>query len=85
MKKDWKWQRRCIMLSLATGVFAQATKGAAPPSSQGREGEDGRDDGHVQAIDLNTRMSPQGTEGGGEGHQGGEEAVNLPRSRSAIS
>ena len=35
-----------LALSLLTGAFAQATKGAAPAAAQGREGEGGRHDGH---------------------------------------
>ena len=70
-----------FMLSLATGVFAQATKGAAP-AEQPRVVKERTAvmTATVQAIDLNTRIvTLKGPKGEVRDIKVGEEAVNLPQ------
>ena len=69
------------MLSLATGAFAQATKGAAP-AEQPRVVKERAAvmTATVQAIDLNTRIvTLKGPKGEVRDIKVGEEAVNLPQ------
>jgi hypothetical protein len=66
-----------LMLSLSTGVFAQATKGAAPAERPKVVKER---TAVVTAIDLNTRMvTLKGPKGEVRTIKVGEEAVNLPQ------
>jgi len=70
-----------FMVSLATGVFAQATKGAAP-AEQPRVVKERAAvmTATVQAIDLNTRIvTLKGPKGEVRDIKVGEEAVNLPQ------
>ena len=67
-----------LMLSLATGVFAQATQGAAPPSVV-REREAVMT-ATVVAVDLQNRyVTLKGEDGQVRDIKVGEEAVNLPQ------
>jgi hypothetical protein len=69
------------MLSLSTGAFAQATKGAAPaaPAKVVKE-RAAVMTATVQAIDLNTRIvTLKGPKGEVRDIKVGEEAVNLPQ------
>jgi DNA-binding beta-propeller fold protein YncE len=70
-----------LMLSLSTGVFAQATKGAAPAEQPKVVKERvAVMTATVQAIDLNTRMvTLKGPKGEVRTIKVGEEAVNLPQ------
>ena len=70
-----------FMLSLATGVFAQATKGAAPAEQPKVVKERvAVMTATVQAIDLNTRIvTLKGPKGEVRDIKVGEEAVNLPQ------
>jgi len=69
------------MLSLATGAFAQATKGAAPAEQPKVVKErTAVMTATVQAIDLNTRIvTLKGPKGEVRDIKVGEEAVNLPQ------
>jgi len=70
-----------FMLSLATGVFAQAAKGATP-AEQPRVVKERAAvmTATVQAIDLNTRIvTLKGPKGEVRDIKVGEEAVNLPQ------
>ena len=67
-----------LMLSMATGVFAQATQGAAPPKVV-KEMEAVMT-ATVVAIDLQTRIvTLKGEDGEVRDIKVGEEAVNLPQ------
>jgi len=70
-----------FMLSLATGVFAQATKGATPVEQPRVVKERAAVmTATVQAIDLNTRIvTLKGPKGEVRDIKVGEEAVNLPQ------
>ena len=69
------------MLSLSTGAFAQATKGAAPAAQPKVVKERAAVmTATVQAIDLNTRIvTLKGPKGEVRDIKVGEEAVNLPQ------
>jgi hypothetical protein len=70
-----------LALSLATGAFAQATKGAAP-AEQPKVVKERMAvmTATVQAIDLNTRIvTLKGPKGEVRDIKVGEEAVNLPQ------
>ncbi len=70
-----------LMLSLSTGVFAQATKGATPaePAKVVKERQAVMT-ATVQAIDLKTRVvTLKGPKGEVRDIKVGEEAVNLPQ------
>ena len=69
------------MLSLSTGAFAQATKGAAPAAQPKVVKERAAVmTATVQAIDLNTRIvTLKGPKGEVRDIMVGEEAVNLPQ------
>jgi Cu/Ag efflux protein CusF len=70
-----------LMLSLSTGVFAQATKGAAPAEQPKVVKErTAVMTATVQAIDLKTRIvTLKGPKGEVRDIKVGEEAVNLPQ------
>jgi len=82
MKKVFVFAAAAVfILSLATGVFAQATKGAAP-AEQPRVVKERAAvmTATVQAIDLNTRIvTLKGPKGEVRDIKVGEEAVNLPQ------
>ncbi len=82
MKKGWILAAVFVLaLSLATGAFAQATKGAAP-AAQPRVVKErvAVMTATVQAIDLNTRIvTLKGPKGEVRDIKVGEEAVNLPQ------
>ena len=82
MKKGWILAAVFVLaLSLATGAFAQATKGAAP-AEQPRVVKErvAVMTATVQAIDLNTRIvTLKGPKGEVRDIKVGEEAVNLPQ------
>ncbi|MGE5844396.1 MAG: hypothetical protein ACM32K_05800, partial [Syntrophaceae bacterium] len=82
MKKGWILAAVFVLaLSLATGAFAQATKGAAPAAHPKVVKERAAVmTATVQAIDLNTRIvTLKGPKGQVRDIKVGEEAVNLPQ------
>ena len=82
MKKVWILAAVLVLvLSLSTGAFAQATKGAAPAERPKVVKErTAVMTATVQAIDLNTRIvTLKGPKGEVRDIKVGEEAVNLPQ------
>jgi len=82
MKKGFVFAAAFVLaLSLSTGVFAQATKGAAPAEQPKVVKERAAVmTATVQAIDLNTRIvTLKGPKGEVRDIKVGEEAVNLPQ------